>query len=164
MERVHKLWKFRILRKDITDDVTLNFVVQDWERTFDRLNKQPNVVDVLDKIQHGGNLWSWYQSQYTHQDSHGSIPSHDIIDNWTWEHFKRELRSSHLNKVPDRAAIRKDFDELQFPPFPSIAELESFKFRFQIGMFRRYHLGTRSSQIMSAPAQKITKSVFNCFW
>jgi hypothetical protein len=47
------------------------------------------------------------------------IPAHDIIDNWTWERFKRELRSRHLHKEPDRAAIRKDFEEFKCLPYPS---------------------------------------------
>jgi hypothetical protein len=83
--------EFRLLRntdkvplkscKNITEDVTLNFVLQDWERWFEKNNRQPNVVDVIEKIQHGGNLWAWYQPQCTHQDSRGLIPAHDIIDN-----------------------------------------------------------------------------------
>ncbi len=93
--------------------MTLNFVLQDWERWFDKNKRQPNVAAVIEKIQHGGNLWAWYQSQCTHQDSRGLIPAHDIIDNWTWERFKRELRASHLHKEPDRTAIRKDFEEFK---------------------------------------------------
>jgi hypothetical protein len=77
--------------KDVTEDVPLNFILQDWERTFHKLNREPKVADVLDKIQPVGNLWSWYQSQCTHQDSRGSIPAHDIINNWTWERFKQVL-------------------------------------------------------------------------
>jgi hypothetical protein len=49
--------------KNITEDVTLNFVLQDWERWFDKNKRQPNVAAVIEKIQHGGNLWAWYQSQ-----------------------------------------------------------------------------------------------------
>ena len=77
--------------KDVTEDVPLNFMLQDWERTFEKLNREPKVAAILDKIQQGGNLWAWYQSQCTHQDSRGSIPAHDIIDNWTWERFKKAL-------------------------------------------------------------------------
>ena len=40
--------------KDINDDVTVNFAVQDWESTFERQRRSPNVADVLDKIQQGG--------------------------------------------------------------------------------------------------------------
>jgi hypothetical protein len=86
--------EFRLLRntdnvplksyKNITEDAPLNFVLQDWERWFDKNNRQPNPASVIEKIQHGGNLWSWYQSQCTHQDYRGLIPAHDIIDNWTW--------------------------------------------------------------------------------
>jgi hypothetical protein len=117
--------------KNITDDVPLNFMLQDWERWFDKNNRQPNVAAVIEKIQHGGNLWAWYQSQCTHQDSRGSIPPHDIIDNWTWERFKRELRASHLHKEPDRAAIRKDFEEFKCLPHPSTADLESYLSTFE---------------------------------
>ena len=106
-------------------------MLQDWERTFHKLNRAPNVAAVLDKIQPGGNLWAWYQSQCTHQDSRGSIHAHDIIDNWTWERFKQVLRSSHLHKEPDREALRKDFDELKCPPYPSSADLESFISAFE---------------------------------
>ena len=71
--------------KDVTEQVPINFMLQDWQRTFEKLNREPKVAAILDKIQPGGNLWVWYQSQCTHQDSRDSIPAHDIIGNWTWE-------------------------------------------------------------------------------
>ena len=117
--------------KNITDDVPLNYVLQDWERWFYKNKRQPSVAAVIEKIQHGGNLWAWYQSQCTYQDSRGLIPAHDIIDNWTWERFKKELRASHLHKESDRAAIRKDFEDFKCTPFPSIADLESYISTFE---------------------------------
>jgi hypothetical protein len=84
------------------------------------------VAAVIEKIQQVGNLWAWYQSQCTYQDSHGLIPVHDIIDNWTWERFKKELRASHLHKEPDRATIRKDFEGFKCLTYPSAEDLESY--------------------------------------
>jgi hypothetical protein len=86
---------------------------------------QPSVAAILDKILPGGNFWKWYQSQRKQLDAHGNIQEHDLIDNWTSEHFERALLSSHLYKESDYAAIRKKIDALKCNPFPSIADLES---------------------------------------
>jgi hypothetical protein len=112
--------------KDITDAVPITLALQDWERTFAKLRMKPSVAVVIDKIQPGGNLWKWYQSQCTHLDSRGKIQEHELIDNWTWEQFKRALLSSHLHKEPNYAEIRKNFDTLTCPLFPSTEELQSY--------------------------------------
>ena len=51
--------------------------------------------------------------------------------NVAWERFKSALRSRHLHKEPDREALRKDFDEFKCPPYPSLAELESYISAFE---------------------------------
>ena len=123
--RISKDIKFKSY-KDITDEVPLVFMLQDWKRTFAKLHMQPSVVAILDKILPGGNLWKWYQSQCTYLDAHGKIQEHDLIDNWTWERFEHTLLSSHLHKEPNCAAIHKEFDTLKCPPFPSIADIQNY--------------------------------------
>jgi hypothetical protein len=112
--------------KDITDEVPITLALQDWERTFAKLRMKPSVSVVIDKIVTGGNLWKWYQSQCTHRDPSGKIQEHELIDNWTWEKFRCALLSSHLHKEPNYAEIRKKFDTLTCPPFPSTEDLQSY--------------------------------------
>ena len=128
--RYSKEIKFKSF-KDITDEVPITLALQDWERTFAKLHMKPSVAVVLDKILPGGNLWKWYQSQCTHLDSRGKIQEHELIDNWTWEQFKRALLSSHLHKEPNYAEIRKKFDTTQCPLFPSIADIQSYIANFE---------------------------------